>query len=526
MCADRQDNDFVNVLICAAARLCVPSRPLNSFTLNDWVSFVLWLDKVGLLLPLVAIGIDFPYLVAESIAKQKVDLHIAHQKRLNEELFKFSNAAKANRLHFVALKGSALSVQLYESPYARHSTDIDILIDPEDAAKAGFVAAQCGFNQPMEYFRLLEERGIRRAEQGCFEIAPFQTRKRQDFDSMAEYVKCAEGNVIVIDVHDRISSIACNELQSFLWDTTRVCLGSYEVDVLTASSLIAYLTLAAYSDSEGYAANIQNGPLGIKLYFDLFVSMHVYGEENTQKAIKMLFDLGKGYESKIVLANLHDIFSDYFEYRRIAIGELLGSTYVGRFLDTRKRNLSANFEALDRLTSLNGANLLYADECKEIRWEICHNVMITASVWVDNQILNIRWTIPNAVHVEIDCFVFQVRAYPVEIDGFPPELRFNLFQESGLMRCDAVASSRYSCSGKGDKEHRGISIDVKTRGRLDSGMRFEVAVKLADMGVAEYQNKKLLLNGGIYKNHCGPVYHEIWRDMMTLDGCAMGSVKL
>ncbi len=512
------------IMLETAAQLYRPRQSFQTYRLNDWLEFALWLDGAGILLPLVSVGAAFPFDPVRKMIRQRVAQYKARQDLINNELKGFSRCARENQLRFVSLKGSSLSTILYGSPYARQSTDIDILVEADDCDKAGYAASLCGFKQPLEYYAL---RDGKKLSEGLdrWPFAPFQIRRRWDSDSLSEYLKVVDGYPVVMDIHDRLSQIRQPELRVFSWGTACVTFGDIKVNSLTGSTLIAYLILASYDDSEGYAPNSKRDALGLKLYYDLLASLFSMGKDCFGQAIELLCGLGETSKVAKVIANLIDLFPEQFNFlSTIKIG-LPSSSYRIRFTDASRRRDFALADALARLTGPQWCNEISEGEVKEIRWDVCDNVTISARIAIMENLAHVIWTVPDAVLFDIDCFVFQLRLNLHDSSSGVAEIRANMFSEGGEMRCDVVTSPCFSRSGKGDKTFRGSAVEVTALDCPGNSARYATAF---DIGIAaeDAGRRTMLANGGVFKNHCGPIYREVWRDRMTIKGFSMLNVKL
>ena len=515
---------LASAMLNTASQLYRPGQSLQAYRLNDWLEFALWLDEVGILLPLVSVGVAFPFEPIKKTIRQRVAQYRARQDLINNELKKFSLCARENQLRFVSLKGSSLSTILYGSPYARQSTDIDILVEADDCDKADYTASLCGFKQPLEYCTLRDEKKLS-DELDKRPFAPVRIRRRWDSDSLSEYVKVVDGFPVVMDVHDRLSQIGRSELQVFSWGTACVTFSGIKVNSLTESTLIAYLILASYDDSEGYAPNSRRGTLGLKLYYDLLASLFSMGEECFGQAIELLCSLGETSKAAKVVANLIDLFPEQFDFLSTAKIELPFSSYRIRFSNVSERRGIALADALTRLTGPQWCNELREGEEKEIRWNVCGNVTISARIIIMKNLAHVIWTVPDAVLFDIDCFVFQLRLNLRDSNSGIAEIRANLFSEGGEMHCNVVTSPCFSRSGKGDKAFRGSTVEVTELDCPGNSARYATAF---DLGIAaeDAVRRTMLANGGVFKNHCGPIYREVWRDRMTIKGFSMLDVKL
>ena len=49
-------------------------------------------------------------------------------------------------------------------------------------------------------------------------------------------------------------------------------------------------------------------------------------------------------------------------------------------------------------------------------------------------------------------------------------------------------------------------------------MTVRVGIEKAAIGIGDDLAADMSINGGIYKNHYGRIYHELWRDRMKING--------
>lgn len=71
----------------------------------------------------------------------------------------------------------------------------------------------------------------------------------------------------------------------------------------------------------------------------------------------------------------------------------------------------------------------------------------------------------------------------------------------------------------------GVAAKVENLDYPGNSARYATAFDLRSVA-KDAVHRKMLVNGGVFKNHCGPIYHEVWRSEMTIDGFPMLDVKL
>jgi hypothetical protein len=80
----------------------------------------------------------------------------AHNQLLEDELLRLLRALEAQRLPAIPFKGPALAASAYRNPSLRMSSDLDILVDRRDVARAVALLAEHGYQQVFQHGRLYE----------------------------------------------------------------------------------------------------------------------------------------------------------------------------------------------------------------------------------------------------------------------------------------------------------------------------------------------------------------------------------
>lgn len=127
---------------------------LKVYSKEDWLSFLLCLNKNGLLTRHIKNLIPIAPPFIKKALKKSWASHIDEMERRVEALEAFASMARILDLRFAIIRGMSSSVRLYGNAFCRSSNDIDILIAPDDIAKADYVAREAGWIQPGEAFKI------------------------------------------------------------------------------------------------------------------------------------------------------------------------------------------------------------------------------------------------------------------------------------------------------------------------------------------------------------------------------------
>jgi hypothetical protein len=123
---------------------------LDAYTTADWVDQFRWLDRSGLALPLAVRILEsrhasrFPAPVVRALTIRLCD-NESRMKSILELFCDIQAALARERIKFCCLKGFSLIPDVYGSIRERHQLDIDLLIDPRDAARAVLAVGPLGY---------------------------------------------------------------------------------------------------------------------------------------------------------------------------------------------------------------------------------------------------------------------------------------------------------------------------------------------------------------------------------------------
>ncbi len=246
---------------------------LAELNVAEWFNLCVALKHFGLL----CMSVSKLREVAPAVVSRKVEIWKRHHdffmRRRSAMLAYFSEESRRQNLHFVVMKGMALSKLLYGDAFARQSGDIDILVAPDDVAKADYVARSCGWYQPGEarLVRPLQNSGkldvatLQRLQ------SPYTLRSNVILPHMTNYYfPYGDGSSDSLEVHDRFHGIPSSCTGSLLWDLQEVEIDG--VKYLTPSNELSLIVsvLSLHEDAETIRANTSTRlTMGVKACFDI-----------------------------------------------------------------------------------------------------------------------------------------------------------------------------------------------------------------------------------------------------------------
>lgn len=510
---------FNNILEVLADGSC-EGKNLSEYGLADWIEFILLLDKCKILLPVFSNGNPAPFAIINDIVQRKAEHYRESHGRIVEALRHFSECACKNGLRFIILKGAPLAKRLYGSEWARHYSDVDVLVELDDIPKADYVARECGFIQPSEYFSMRDNVDALTPSRLASLQAPFLIRHRTDVDHVSPYVTLVDNVSVALEVHDRVGGVDPRLMEPLIWNVKRITIDGFEMNIPSDAALIAMLIMFTYDDSETILANMSAGSLGLKLYLDLATALSSFREQDIRAGLSILDSLGQSHKTSVVLSNLGELFSDIDVHTLCTTAKSpWGLSYRTRLFDedTRKRNASEIIRK--QLKGTNGEYLLGTEGKGILAWRIADDALAKCDVQVRNNALSAIWTIPETLLFDIENFVFQLRIYPDKPTERVAEVRLDLFFENGSFKCFAKTSTRYSRGGKASRENAGIPCDITT-GVSKDAEQCRVSVSLNDFtnSVAPSDGSCYSINAGIFKNHHARLFHELWHSKMSING--------
>lgn len=149
------DDDLLNYLICIIRN--TPSVPPQR-TAEEWDNLLTLLRPHGIY-PLLAFhlkGWDEEYRPPEKVMEylsQALISGCVRNLRNGIQVQKITNALEEAGIPGIVLKGHALARTVYKDPAIRHSSDIDILVKPEDIPRCEPVFEVLGYSCPEKSFK-------------------------------------------------------------------------------------------------------------------------------------------------------------------------------------------------------------------------------------------------------------------------------------------------------------------------------------------------------------------------------------
>ena len=248
------------------------SGSLLRFPIGQWVALCRRLTELGVLGCLAGeLAEVAPAPVVRLISEWNLQRR-KHAIRREELLAAFAREARRHDLHFIVLKGMALSATVYGDPLARQSGDIDVLVEADDIPKADYVARRCGWKQPGEarLARPLHDAGTLTA--GVLEEmqAPYALRSNAILPHFTNYYFAhPDGGAESLEVHDRFHGMDACSASNLLWSAQDVELGGEKL--LTCSDELGLVVslLSLHEDAEKARANTSARPaMGFKACYD------------------------------------------------------------------------------------------------------------------------------------------------------------------------------------------------------------------------------------------------------------------
>lgn len=242
-----------------------PGKELSQLSPIEWLTLINKLEKFKVFLPLSETLYEKAshQIVRDATKAKQCAFQDAYELIVNE-LVGFVQKSFEAKLSFTAIKGAPFAKMIYGSKYARHYSDIDILVSGDDISKADWVAKECGFVQPSEYYMFRNEWKRNRDSINMNDFAaPYIIDNRAETGHISPYVKKTGRSLIVLEIHSRICNLTAKTSSLFLWDTETIELNGQMIKVPSKKSLAALLVLFAYEDSEPTFSNLLKPDLGL-----------------------------------------------------------------------------------------------------------------------------------------------------------------------------------------------------------------------------------------------------------------------
>lgn len=484
-----------SILTSFLANSCSPSN------LKEWFELCSQLNDHELLMPLA----DAICSIAPAPVCRVVNgLRITHENKVKNRikaLSSFKKMADKINLRFVLFKGMASSCVLYNSPYARSSGDIDIIVNADDIAKADYAAREAGWIEPGEAYkaRRMLNSGVLTKEALENLSCPYPLRSNKFLPHFTNYYFVHnEGQIDSLEVHDRYHGLEANAVQGLLWNTNLLKIGDESYYVFTEPLQFILTALSLFEDAETIRANTnERGSLGLKLCVDLHYWLHLIERKDLYSEIRLLIDALDIKE--YVSTALNDVLDLYPLDIQIAekICTPSASTwqisYLSRSLlkEERTRNAIAILRRklhlkADKVDSrfhisrwLNGSRLLLVGT--EIESDFEFRVSSSNPTYLE-------WRIPVNTRDTQEQIVLQV-VLITHSSSNSLGFRINTFRENNIYRSFATPIAANCVDGHATKLHRGIALETSCFIETDA---VRIKTNVAGLGIPS-TNTSLIL---------------------------------
>ena len=329
----------------------------ENLCVQDWLSLCVSLKSVGLL------GVSCCRLLGCSPAPVRRILanwnfqHRADLRRRVESLSGFADVARREHLHFVLIKGMALSSILYADPFVRQSGDVDILVASDDIPKADYVARKTGWYQPGEarlVRNLQDGRSLYSESLKTLQIA-YPIRSNSFLPHVTNYYFPYDNGVCEsLEVHDRFHALDSRTVEALIRNPRPVEISGIQFFTVSDEAAFVLSALSLYEDSLTIRASCSNhSSLGLKTAFDLY-SFVCRSEESLSfdlgSAISLASDLGVLGKIDSSLCQVADIFNTAkrFIYPRYSsCNSVWAGSYLNRLMNPETR-VSNVFDLIKR----------------------------------------------------------------------------------------------------------------------------------------------------------------------------------
>lgn len=508
---------------------------LKGLHISEWFALCRQLKEHGLL------AVSTPRLrrFAPRIVAKKVDAWDAHHRaRMAQRasaLAAFDGEARRQSLHYLVIKGMALSKKVFGDELARQSGDIDILVDADDLPKADYVARATGWLQPGEarIARRLHDEGALDAEALERLASPYSLRSNGFLPHMTNYYLIQpDGAVDTLEIHDRFHCLSADQVRSLLWDadTVELCGNGYFTCSEEAAFVLSALSL--HEDAETARANTSTrGTMGLKACVDLHRQLSALSDEGAQRVQKMIENLGVRREVMAVLGDVVEVFpSDRNASEKLgtAIPSAWSMSYLERLLNPRKRAENGTARSAYALERLSRSKEARAFPSAAAGWralpatggvgEARFSFLCRPDVGMESGSgsLCLAWRLPPEFVGAVDDLVFQAVVFCSSAsdraqgaasgtggrggtDAGPCaiSLRVNVFRGEGTWEARVQSLAPDSIDGHANKLPRGDAASAWSRRKDDGSLIVATKIDVPDAA---------LVLAGVYEHLYGQLY--------------------
>ena len=478
--------------IDAVGRIEGGEGALLRLPIGQWVALCRRLTELGILGCLAG---DLAGAAPTPVARLVSEWDLQRRRdaaRRAELLAAFAREARRNDLHFIVLKGMALSATVYGDPLARQSGDIDVLVDADDVPKADYVARRCGWKQPGEARLARPLRDAGKLNAGVLEgmQAPYALRSNVILPHFTNYYFAfPDGGAESLEVHDRFHGMDARSASNLLWSAQDVELGGERL--LTCSDELGLVVslLSLHEDAETARANTSARPaMGFKACYDAHRQIGRLSEAGgLGAAFRAARSLG-------VLPLVEESLSDVAEAFPADVAAIdssfsrrpsvWGAPYLDR-VENPDARAADGAKLLGELMRDAAPGLRAPRRIGERRPLLSVSGSLATGVEFEvreeGDAVKAAWLVPEWMMVQVERFVFQCVAIDAG-EGSRIGWRVNAFLEGGSWRAVAQPVGPGTVDGHANRASRGREVECAACG---IGSETAVAAALPELAGTE-----------------------------------------
>lgn len=411
------------------------------------------------------------------------------QKAQLDALLAFDREARRLSLPYILVKGFALSQLVYGNPFARDSSDVDVIVSHDDLSKADCAARRAGFRQPSETYRARQLLAAGALDERLMEgiSAPFCFRTNPAAPHVAPYHRFCEHGHALFEVHDRFHGLSSDDVPVLLWNRKTIGIAGRDIPTCSDGAALLLLLLSIHDDAETVRGNLgwtRFAHTSAEELHNILLSGDAAGMLVEASDLSDLFGVRRQCEESIAdLLALHPGDANLLNGRFVGRASRWGISYLIRLQDAelRKRNAeSVIAKALGEYAKDNGIDDARG-EWRALRTANCTGK--TGFEWSTSGKLHavgIRWRIPLSFRSTFDDLVFLVTLLSSDRRAGCFGKRIRLFMAQGEWKARVTDITSVDFDEHASRKDRGQSIPVACR---ETGQGLDLAFSIS-VGVA------------------------------------------
>ena len=318
----------------------------------------------------------------------------------------FDEGARRLSLPYILIKGFALSVLAYGSPFERVSSDIDILVSHDDLAKADYVARTAGFKQPRETFRARQLSTIGALNGDILNgmASPFCLRTNPSASHVAPYYYFSGSGHAVLEIHDRFHCLSPEDTGALLWSPKIVNIQELTVPTCSDEAAVVLLLLSIHDDAETIRGNFGRTTFSRRGIGDLHEIVHSRSSSNQlfRKAHELIEQFGVVAQCGVALSDYLEIYPQdskntaILTYPRASVWR---ASYTERLNNVGRRKQNAIEIIRESIDAYRKMSAFHHDTRRWTRLQTCQGELNTNFAWrltEVGQTPEIEWIIPKS----------------------------------------------------------------------------------------------------------------------------------